>query len=76
MVPFRRVQLRPDSARFLLDGGHLFYSALSGKADLSKMEQFALKVMNYGGVVFTGRDARYLWLVGANPITLRAELVY
>ncbi len=52
MALLRSVQLRPAQARFLLDRGHLFYSALSCKADLSKMEQFALKVMNYGGVVF------------------------
>ncbi len=52
MVPLRSVQLGPDQARFLLNCGHLFYSALSCKAGLSKMEQCALKVMNYGGVVF------------------------
>jgi hypothetical protein len=82
MTLLRDVKLRRDRIRFLKSRGHLFFAKLAVKADLSPMEQLALKVMEHGGVAFIVPDcephlesivSRGAVFDGRNPVRIHGE---
>lgn len=83
MALLRDVKLSPARVKFLVERGHLFYTSLTQKTDLSPIERLATAVMKHGGVVFIVPEygesdidrliARGEMFAGLNPLIVKGK---